>query len=96
MIKQILEFLLALPDLWEKLIFPIIKRLLFFATHAIPDGLIVWWILYWAAQHPSRLTEPGVFLSLLGQATLYISVYGIFWGVWIYPKIKGLVETIKK
>jgi hypothetical protein len=85
------KFLIELPNIWEKLIYPLLKRMLFFLTQALPNGLIVWWVLYWAAEHPARLTEPGVFLSLLGQATLLASIYGIFWGMVVYPSVKCLI-----
>ncbi len=85
----------ALGIIFKKLM-PAIKILVFLATQIIPNGIIVWAWLYVAADYADRLTEPGVFLSLVGQEVTLIVSYNLIWGIWLYPKLKILLLTNKK
>lgn len=70
---------------WNKVLKPCVKILIFVGTQVIPISIIVWIMLYVAATNSDRLTEPSVFLSLIVQATMLISLYSIGWGMWIWP-----------
>jgi hypothetical protein len=59
-----------LKPLWNKILKPSMKLLAFLGTQIIPNGIIVWLLLYVAAKNSNRLMEPLVFLSLIAQATI--------------------------
>ena len=78
--------------LWSKILWPLIKILTFMGTLAVPIGIIVWVFMNLAAENPGRLDEQVVVLSLVGQATVSIFLYALFWGMMLCPKIRFLLK----
>ena len=85
-----------LKPLWYKILKPSIKLLAFLGTQIIPNGIIVWILLYSAAGNSIRLAEPQVFLSLITQATVAVSLYAIVWGIWLCPWLRPLLVNQKR
>jgi len=81
---------------WSKVLKPCVKILIFMGTQVVPNGIIVWTVLYRAAENSNRLTEPSVFLSLIAQATIFISLYAIVWGMWLFPWLQPLLVMQKR
>jgi membrane protein implicated in regulation of membrane protease activity len=77
-----------LKPTWNKLRKPLWILLVLLATVVIPDGIMVWLVMYISAQNIDRVREPTVFLSLTFQLTAALSLYTVFWGLWLYPKLK--------
>jgi hypothetical protein len=75
---------------------PAIKFLALAASQVIPNGVIIWRFQYLAAENAARLTEPGVFLSLVGQEFALVLVYNSVWGIWLYPWLKKIWFPPKK
>ena len=73
---------------WNKLQKPILIFLIVLATVGIPDGFMVWLVMYVVAQNADRIRDPTVFLSLTFQLTVILSLYTVFWGLWLYPRLK--------
>ncbi len=90
LLKAIVEVLKALKEL--KLSTKFLKYLVVTATQIVPTGIVIWYFMYWAAENSGRLTEPVVFLLLVAELTLLISLYELLWGVWFYPGLKSLLE----
>jgi len=80
-----------LKSVWNRILKPSFKLLVFLGTLVVPNGVIVWLFLYRAAENPNRLAEPPVFLSLIAQATIVISLYTVIWGMWLYPRLRPLL-----
>jgi hypothetical protein len=78
--------------LWSKILWPLIKLLSFLGTLAVPIGIILWFFMGLAAENSSRLDEQVVVLSLVGQATVAIFIYALFWGMVLCPKIRFLLK----
>jgi hypothetical protein len=102
LLKKIGELLLVisgalgvLGQFFKKLM-PAIKFLTFLATQIIPNGIILWGFLYIAASNADRLTEPNVFLSIVGQELALIFIFNSIWGIWLYPKLRNLLLVNKK
>ena len=91
LLTAILQLIKKIEEVWKKLR-PSIKYLVLVATQIIPTGTVIWYFMYWAAQNPSRLTEPVVFLLLIAESTILVSLYALFWGVWLYPKLQSFVR----
>ena len=85
----------ALSALWQlvKSLKPAINFLAFLGTQILPNGFIVWFWLYHSALNANRLTEPAVFLSLVGEELVLLVIYNLFWGIWLYPRIKFLLPN---
>ena len=86
---------MVLSALWKlvKSLKPAINFLAFLGTQIIPNGFIVWFWLYHSALNANRLTEPVVFLSLVGEELAALVIYNLFWGIWLYPRIKFLLPN---
>jgi hypothetical protein len=74
---------------------PCINVIAFLGTQIIPNGLIVWYLLYLSAINTHRITKPNILLLLVLQATAAIVIYNLIWGIWLYPKIKKLLPKKK-
>ena len=72
------------------------RFLVFLAILTVPNLLIIWSALYVAALNHDRLWEAGVFLALVAQVTVAVSLYTFLWGVWLYPKLRLLVKKPKR
>lgn len=102
LLKKIGEFfvvisaaLVALGNFFKRLT-PAIKLLALLASQVIPNGAIIWRFLYLAAENAARLTEPNIFLSMVGQELALILIYNLIWGIWLYPRLKKTWFTHKK
>jgi hypothetical protein len=62
-----------------KILKPFLLFLLFLATVLIPNGAIIWLLMYATAENANRITEPETFLSLVAQATAVVSIYTFVW-----------------
>ena len=69
-----------------QLLKPALLIVLLAATVVVPNGGIIWFLMYKAAQNSDRIGEPAVFLSLVAQSTIVISIYTVVWGTLLYPK----------
>jgi len=86
LLAAILEVLGKLKQVWE-ILKPSIKYLAFLGSQIIPNGAIMWIFLYSAAENSNRLAEPQVFLLLVGEVTIALSLCAVFWGMWFYPSL---------
>jgi len=77
-----------LKPTWNKLRKPLLILLILLATVVMPNGFMVWLVMYVTAQNTDRVREPTVFLSLTLELTAALSLYTIFWGLWLYPKLR--------
>ena len=82
--KNVIEF-------WNKILLPLAKFLAFLGILVIPIGVIVWFFFDLAARNSNRLEEHIVFLALIAQVTVAVSVYALFWGIWVYPRLRFLL-----
>lgn len=90
LLAAILKLIGILGKVWIT-IKPLVMLLVFLGTAVIPIGIIIWIVLYRAAENSNRLSEPLVFLSLVFQATALISLYTIAWGCWVCPRLWRLL-----
>ncbi len=88
LLKAIVEIVKALKELKPSTKY--LKYLVIIATQIVPVGVVIWYFMYWAAENSGRLTEPVVFLLLVAESTMLISLYEFIWGVWFYPRLKSL------
>lgn len=79
-----------LKPVWNMILKPLLKLLIFLGTVVVPTGIILWLFMELAAKNHSRLGEQLVFLSLVSQPTVLISLYALFWGMWLYPRLRPL------
>ncbi|MFH1633847.1 MAG: hypothetical protein ABIG63_07520 [Chloroflexota bacterium] len=70
-----------------------IRFLVIAATVIIPNVVIAWIFMYFVATKPNRIAETTVFLQLVLQLTVIISVSTFLWGSWVYPKTKIWLQT---
>lgn len=70
-----------------------IKYLLFFLSLALPNGMLVWLMMFEVAKNIKRILEPVVFFAVIIQITLFVSVYSFLWGTWLVPIFRRLFET---
>lgn len=66
---------------------PGFKILLLLMIHILPVGGVIWYFMYYAAIYSERLIEKEFFLLIITYPTLLISLYEIFLGIRIYPKL---------
>jgi hypothetical protein len=90
LIVSILALFGKLTEVWNTIRKPLLKLLIFSGTVVAPNGIILWFFMDLAAQNHSRLGERLVFLSLVAQPTLFISLYAFCWGKWLYPWLRPL------
>ncbi len=89
LITAILALRKVAPEFWELVIKPGLKLLGFAAVLVIPYVILIWIFLSQAARNSDRLWQAPVFLSLVAYMTVPIVLYGVIWGVWIYPGSKA-------
>ncbi len=89
LLKAIVE-VLKVVEKW-KLSTKHLTYLVVIATQIFPTGMVIWYFMYWAAENSGRLTEPVVFLLLVAELTILVSLYELLWGVWFYPRLKSLL-----
>jgi hypothetical protein len=102
-VKSAIEIAKKLPILMNivkkssayKFLLKVVVYLLFFLTLAIPNGMIVWWYHYQVAKNPRQILEPSVFLLVIFQITLFVSLYSLAWGVWLVPALRRVSQNHK-
>ncbi len=77
-----------IEPLWNNALKPVAKWLAFLGTQFVPNGIVVWVLLYKTAAIADRVSEPAVFLALVAEATVAISAYAIVWGIWLCPWLR--------
>lgn len=87
----ILVILKTLIDIYKSLK-PFLGPVVVWGTIVVPYGLLIWYWMYIAVINSTRIGEKQVFISLIIQLTLLISIYTFCWGKWIYPKLKQWLE----
>ncbi len=85
LLKLIIEILRIVPP---GILKKCLKYLAMIATQIAPIGMVIWYFMYKAAENSNRLTELVVFLLLIAESTILISLYEVIWGVWFLPKLK--------
>jgi len=91
-IATILAFIDGLEKLWDRYLKPVAKWLACWASPFIVNAIVLWYLLYFAAMNASRLWEVRVFLALFAQAAILTSLCTFFWGIWLHPKLRGLIR----
>ena len=81
-----------LGPMWNRLQKPLLTLLIYLTTVVIPNGLMVWMFMYVAAQNTDRIRQPIVFLLLTLELTAAISLYTVFWSLWLYPKLRPWLQ----
>jgi hypothetical protein len=92
MIAAALALFRNMVKLWNYILWPFARVLVFLGTLAIPLGFIMWYFIDLAAANSSRLDEQVVIVSLVGQATVVVFLYALLWGVLLCPKIRFLLK----
>jgi hypothetical protein len=62
--------------------------LLFFLSIAVPNGILVWFMMFLVGQNLGQILSPTVFYSIILQTTLLVSIYSFLWGVWLAPLLR--------
>jgi len=76
----------VLLPLWRRVLWPLLKSVAILLTLVVPNGVIVWIFIYWIAEQlTSVIKNIDVFLFMVVSLTLVISIYSLFWGLWLYP-----------
>jgi hypothetical protein len=94
-LTAIIKLIDKIIELWNRLI-PAIKYLILLATQIVPVGMVVWYYMYWAVQYNDRFTDRAVFLLLVVEPTIIIIAYELFWGTWLYPKLRSPGKRVIK
>ncbi|MBK8903650.1 MAG: hypothetical protein IPM53_20880 [Anaerolineaceae bacterium] len=92
LLAAILALFQKLGEFWNKILFPALKFIGFGATLIVPNGTIVWFFFDQTARVSTRLTEQPVIIALVVQLTVSVSVYALFWGLWILPRVIFLTK----
>jgi hypothetical protein len=92
LITAILGLLGKLREIWNDYLKLFAKWLVCWGSPFILNAVVIWYLLYFAAINANRLWEVGVFLALFAQAALVASLTTFFWGIWLHPKLRGLVK----
>lgn len=66
--------------------------LLYFLTLAIPNGLLIWFMIFQVGKNPRQILVPSVFFLVILQITLLVSAYSFVWGVWFAPLLRRSSE----
>lgn len=91
----ILTILTTMINIYKSLK-PFFGPVVVWGTVVIPQGLLIWYWMYIAVLNSNRIGENKVFIALIVQLTLLISIYTFCWGKWIYPKLKQWLEKQSK
>jgi hypothetical protein len=70
--------------------------LLYFSSLAIPNGLLVWFMVFQVGKNARQLLNPAVFFSVIVQITMLVSVYSFVWGVWLAPLLHKSYQKQEK
>lgn len=62
--------------------------LLYFLSLAIPNGLLVWFMVFQVGKNARQILNPVVFFSVIIQITMLVSVYSFVWGAWLAPLLR--------
>jgi hypothetical protein len=83
-LKEVMER--VLKPLWKIVLWPLLRFVLISLTLIIPNTVIVWWFIYWLAEYLTPIIRnTDVFLFVVTMLAALISVYSLFWGMWLYP-----------
>lgn len=96
-ITGLLNLLVVLGKLWSS-----IKGLKFFlvwimvivSTLLVPTGIIIWFIMYFAATYFASITEDmTIFVTQVAWGTgSFGSIYPLLWGIYLFPLFSKLLN----
>lgn len=97
LIIAVKRFWKEIKPFWDNIVKPVLKFVAIALTLILPNGIIVWYFIFRIAEDWAPIiSNSDVFLPVVAWLTISVSVYSLFWGMWLYPTIlRSFLQSVQ-